>query len=158
MTAAAWIKPDALPSSGNFGYIVSKGWNGSTESFTLRLRNNGGTHSIDFASYNGSDHWAVLTKTLATGVWHHVLGTYDGSMWKLYYNGNLAASSSDATGPLNNNESVWIGASNVGGVTRLFDGQIDDVRLYKYPATDTQAKLIYNEGAAIRFGPASGAP
>lgn len=32
-----------------------------------------------------------------------------------------------------------------------FDGLVDDERLYNYPPTDEQAKVIVNEGKAVRF-------
>ena len=39
-----------------------------------------------------------------------------------------------------------------------FDGTIDDLRIFNYALTPTQIKNVYNEGAAVRFGPASGLP
>jgi len=35
--------------------------------------------------------------------------------------------------------------------TKVFDGKIDDVRIYNYPLTSPQIKEIYN-GGAVKFG------
>jgi hypothetical protein len=44
------------------------------------------------------------------------------------------------------------------GASNWFNGQIDDVRIYNYALTATQIKTLYNENAAVRFGPLTGSP
>ena len=39
-----------------------------------------------------------------------------------------------------------------------FEGKIDDARLYNYVLTTEQIKTLYNENAAVHFGPAEGLP
>jgi glucose/arabinose dehydrogenase len=73
---------------------------------------------------------AVLngTTTLPGFVWTHVAGTYDGSMLRIYVNGNLEASQ-PASGTLEVNTSPL----RIGGNTysnEFFPGRIDDVRIY----------------------------
>jgi hypothetical protein len=43
-----------------------------------------------------------------------------------------------------------IGKSTAGGVNRLFNGQIDDVRFYNYTLTQEQIKQVYN-GSSVSF-------
>lgn len=38
------------------------------------------------------------------------------------------------------------------------NGQLDDIRLFNYVPTATQIQALYNQGGAIRFGPATGTP
>jgi hypothetical protein len=45
---------------------------------------------------------------------------------------------------------LTIGKSTAGGVSRLFFGQIDDVRFYNYPLTQEQVKQVYN-GSSVSF-------
>ncbi len=39
-----------------------------------------------------------------------------------------------------------------------YNGQMDDVRVYNYALTQAQIRTVYNENAAIRFGPLTGSP
>jgi hypothetical protein len=39
-----------------------------------------------------------------------------------------------------------------------FTGNLDDVRVYNYALTAPQVQTLYNENAAVRFGPLIGAP
>jgi len=39
-----------------------------------------------------------------------------------------------------------------------FNGLIDDVKIFNYALTANQVKTVYNEGAAVRFGPNAGQP
>jgi hypothetical protein len=73
--------------------------------------------------------------------WHHILGTYDGSVMKLYVDGVLSKTE-DKWFPGDiayGNYDLYIGDS--------FNGQIDDVRIYNYALTPTQVKTLYNNGA-----------
>jgi hypothetical protein len=77
------------------------------------------------------------------GFWYHVAGTYDGSMMKLFIDGQLVAqqtasvSMGTATGPL------CIGAkSPSSGAFQFFDGAIDDVRIYGRALTATEIQNL----------------
>jgi hypothetical protein len=81
-----------------------------------------------------------------TGTWTHYVGTYDGSMMRLYMNGVEVASTSK-TGSLNNNfQSFFIGKYSGGGYE--FNGIIDDVRVYNRGLSATDVKKLYNSGLA----------
>ena len=70
----------------------------------------------------------------SAGVWHHVAGTYDGSLISLYVDGQLAAQQS-ASGPLAiTTDPLAIGDKPSGSVLTSFAGTIDDVRLYGAPS------------------------
>ncbi len=43
-------------------------------------------------------------------------------------------------------------------VANYFAGTVDDVRLYNYALTQSQIRKLLNEGAGVRYGPASGSP
>jgi hypothetical protein len=47
------------------------------------------------------------------------------------------------------------GNTVVGATT--YSGQLDDIKMFNYTLTDSQAKLIYNDGAT-RYGPTTGSP
>lgn len=87
---------------------------------------------------------------LTDGVWTHIAAIYDGSNVRLYVNGRLEATES-GTGTISENTLTgYIGGFN--SSTYLFNGRIDDLRIYNYPLTSTQLVTVMNEGSAIRFG------
>lgn len=89
---------------------------------------------------------------ISTGTWYHFVGVYDGTTVKLYVNGVLSKSSGFSNAVLDTTAaSIQVGSNN----TNAF---VDDVRVYNYPLTASQIKLVYNQGAAVRFGPATGTP
>jgi hypothetical protein len=54
---------------------------------------------------------------------------------------------------------IYIGAANQNGSPGNYVvGSVDDVRIYNYALNQTQIRTLYNENAAIRFGPLTGSP
>jgi hypothetical protein len=39
-----------------------------------------------------------------------------------------------------------------------YSGQLDDLRVYNYTLTTAQIRTLYNQDAAVRFGPLTGSP
>jgi hypothetical protein len=83
-------------------------------------------------------------------VWHHVGMTWDGTNVKMYIDGELMNTCADSDTMTNS-----IGNLSIGSYEDLqypFSGQIDDVRVYNYPLSSNQVKIILNEGAGVRYG------
>ena len=121
MTVAAWIDPDGW--SGN-PRILQKGQSDNQ----YRLLFQSGQLKFDlFGVTNGT----VVTSPPSAGTWHHVAGTYDGSLMGIYVDGQLVALQS-ASGPI----AITTDALNIGNKPRSgnpfdhFSGIIDDVRIY----------------------------
>lgn len=74
------------------------------------------------------------------GRWHHVVGTCDGKVGRLYVDGVLRdISTSNRVAP---NDAPF----TIGGVTggcEFYDGALDEVRLYSRPLSDAEAKALY---------------
>ena len=114
----------------------------------------GGDNNISITSPAG--------KTYNDSQWHHVVATWSTSggtlTARIYIDGKLVVSGSDvelAYNILNNQFTIGV-MSDLS--SRQFVGSIDDVKVYNYALTDTQIKGVYNGGAAVRFGPATGTP
>jgi 1,4-alpha-glucan branching enzyme len=85
----------------------------------------------------------LVTTPPSAGVWHHVAGTYDGSLISLYIDGQLAAQQS-ASGPLAiTTDQIAIGDKPSGGVLTSFAGIIDDVRIYGSALSAHQVAQVY---------------
>ena len=84
--------------------------------------------SSSYSTINSSS-----SSSLSTDTWYTVVGTYDGTTQKLYFNGKLVASKS-LTGAIKPSTTpIIIGADpdSSGGVANLFKGTISDVIVIK---------------------------
>lgn len=84
--------------------------------------------SSSYSTINSSS-----SSSLSTDTWYTVVGTYDGTTQKLYFNGKLVASKS-LTGAIKPSTTpIIIGAdpNSSGGVANLFKGVISDVIVIK---------------------------
>ncbi|MHC4435711.1 MAG: LamG domain-containing protein, partial [Planctomycetota bacterium] len=141
ITMAAWIKVDTFDRE--WQAIITKG-DGS-----WRLQRNGTEDTIEFACTGAFVPNALVGSLFGTvrvndGRWHHVAGTYDGSMICLYVDGKLDVSS-EADGLIEVNDyNVFIGA-NAEKPNRNFKGSIDEVRIYSYALSAEEVKAISAE-------------
>ncbi len=124
VTLSAWIKPEDAGYSEHNPFVAK----GDT-SYSLKHNT---TNTIEFFIYDGT-WYAANSETLTfdfNGAWHHVAGTYDGVQLKLYIDGLLVASNLH-TGDIDSaTYEVNIGRDSQ-NTDRLYDGQIDDVRIYR---------------------------
>ena len=94
------------------------------------------------------------------GTWHHVVWTQTGSSGGLsiYTDGkpntitcaegsNDGGWFADTAGNQFAIGKLWRGA----GGNQIYTGMLDDIRIYNYPLTATQVKLLYNGGSAVSF-------
>lgn len=144
ITVSAWVKLSSIPSS-NWANIVSKGFDGGTVGYDLRLTYFGSS-TLDILSYDGSEYGTSYdVSAWTTGVWYHVVGLYDGTNWKLYVNGvnvSTTASGTGALGSANTGPLVIGGFDNSGSVSRLFPGTIDEVRVYNRGLTAAEVRSL----------------
>ncbi len=142
ITVEAWIKPDAFGSNSFDNSIVCKhDWVNGNRGYVLRCGDNG---KLSFNIANSSGVWveAISASVMTTGNWYHVAGVFDGTAIKVYINGNLEGTTS-YTGSMiastGTNARIGQIAFDKGG-SRLFDGQIDEVRLWHQGLTQTQIR------------------
>ncbi len=100
------------------------GWKGH-----IRLTNNQST------SIESEDGRPILNE------WYHIALTYNGSILKLYINGQLSATKS-VSGQLKiNNRNASIGSDN--GAQKFFNGLIDEVKFYNKALSHTEVQAIF---------------
>ena len=95
ITVAAWINVDAFVDKGGiasfvqFSGEVSAGW-------SLFVSSSGQAHFIIATEFSSSDlfkheaNW-LASPSFNTQTWHHIVGTYDGSLARLFWDGMEAA-------------------------------------------------------------------
>lgn len=74
--------------------------------------------------------------------WYHVVGVYDGRTATLYINGRRDVSATTSGSIPVNSFNVWIGADSQ--LSRhVWNGLIDEVRIYSYALTAEEVKVLY---------------
>jgi hypothetical protein len=145
ITISAWFKAQSWD-SGCGNYIVGKEVNNNNDkSFMLRNCGNGG---LEYVMQDGGTTWyyARTDGLPTTGVWHHTVATYDGDTSKIYLDGTLRDQNTGPSGSLEkNNENMWIGSDN-SFTGRVFDGNIDEIRIYDRALSSTEVKNLYLNG------------
>ncbi len=143
-TIFAWVYLNSYnPVVGSYPSIVGKGahagWD--TAGYTLWVRYDTNTVHGNIASAQ-SVYDTVSFGSPATGTWHHLAYTWNGSFLNAYLNGvqyggnvtqNQSANSSSAN--------FIIGRAQNGG--QFFNGLIDDVRIYSRALTASEIQTLY---------------
>lgn len=139
---SAWFKA----TSGQTGTIYSE-QNGGFVTLRLFVKSGG---LLESGIWSGSA-WqsATSTATVDNGAWHLATVTFSTSTGQsLYIDEKLVDTDSGTTIQPSPNDEPYIGASESSEAPgSYFIGQIDDVRIFNYPLTPQQIKLIYNSGA-----------
>jgi len=98
-------------------------------------------------SFNlGSGAWHEIISpvgSMTAGTTYHVAGTYDGATMRLYISGNQVASSNTVFALADANVDLYIGSSQ-GYPTRVFNGVIDEVRIWNRARTQPQIQSLMN--------------
>lgn len=156
LTVEAWVNPLSFATNPFQNSIVCKhGSSANKSGYVLRC---GGTGQLSFAiagdTVNGSTtNWAEVispANALPLNTWSHVAGTFDGTVLKIYVNGNMVASKA-YTGSINESTpyNMRIGRWSDPGQTpsRFFDGKIDEVRVWH--RLISQAEIMANKSHHI---------
>jgi hypothetical protein len=145
ITIAAWVNWDG---GGNWQRLFDFG-NGTSQYLFLSPSN--GT-VMRFAIKNGGTEQTLSAPILAVGQPTHVAVTLNGSTGTLYVNGTPAATNPAMTiNPADFNPAVnFIGDSQF-SADPLFNGRIDDFRIYNYALTGTQIAAIAAGNTAPSF-------
>ncbi|MDO9464509.1 MAG: LamG domain-containing protein [bacterium] len=123
-----------------------KVWPGFDEIVTNAVKDRGAGfrflifyNSLTFWSGDGEKKWGVRSNQakypIKKNVWYHVAGTYDGSVFKVYINGEEAGVSEENLALTKGRDAITVG-SFMSGYAYPFNGIIDEVKIYNYPKSD----------------------
>jgi len=142
MTVSAWVRATGGWATGWQAFVskrgeFNQGW---------QLRRKESTDAICFTVHGttGDDDAAAADTTLGSdGLWHHVVGVYDGSRRKTYLDGVLYQNIADTGSIPTTNDPVAIGGRIDGGTRgRIHKGLIDDVRIYSRALSASEIRLL----------------
>lgn len=154
----AWIKLDSLPSSTGDHYSIISKYKANTNDREWRFTVTTSSNRLNFlTSTNGSASESELSDTSLTndlGKWVHVAVSADASgTISFYRNGIYDGGGTYSSTIINNSDATTtIGAVAHSSTTpdMFFDGQIDEVKIYRYNLTHEQVKTDM-AGGAVRF-------
>ncbi len=103
----------------------------------------------DGSSY-ASGGWHAINMPLSLHSWHHLAGTYDGNIMRLYIDGALIGSKTVSLSIVATNEDLLIGNF----LTNYpLDGLIDDVQIYNFALSSSEVMTLYNGQASVVVQP-----
>ncbi|MBN1675489.1 MAG: hypothetical protein JXR37_30895, partial [Kiritimatiellae bacterium] len=148
VTVAVWLKTDSTHPTKGYG-ILTKGdysvsWNSN---YALEL---GGEGQIFWLSLqSGISLFNISSTTLVTNdEWHFIVGTYDGSVARLYIDGQEENSTDSYSGPLPaNNHELAIGTAP--GWSD-YAGLLDEPAIFPRGLTDEEVQKMYRQGLTNR--------
>lgn len=145
MTICGWFY--LKTSSGNWQRLFDFG-NG-TDQYMFLCPDNGS--DMRFVMKNGGDEEILSVKKLGKGRWHHVAVTIGHDKVVLYVDGEAAGESTDMTIRPSDIRPVmcYIGRSQF-VADPLFNGYVDDFRIYNYPLTLTEIQDIITVATDIQ--------
>lgn len=132
VSVSAWIKTNTIPASGTRQTILSVG-ESEPAGVVLALENTVSVGSVAhyvFWVNIGGTWYAAYGGTPETTAFHHVVGTYDGAMIRLYVD-NVATPSTTINGVVKSpvTAGAVIGAKNSKD-TNFFNGVIDEIQVF----------------------------
>jgi len=136
-TVAVWTRSPAAPASGVTAGPVQReanfqfNWNHGEAQFrgAAALRVAGRWHAASFGS-------------LAANTWHHLAASYDGETLRAYRDGVLVSSNTAPSGPPDAEPNPLVLGRHATRTDRLFNGSIDDVRIYNRVLTPEEIAVL----------------
>ncbi|OJY17095.1 MAG: hypothetical protein BGO98_13145 [Myxococcales bacterium 68-20] len=134
----AWLGPNALDETFRFAVCNERAAPRHGYAIVLHIE-----HGVFFERYVANDQKATPGAAIATGVYSHVVGTYDGTTLRLYVNGVLAGEEGDVR-----NMPAYTTPAAIGAFLQfadsVFDGAVDEVALYATALAPDRVKAHFD--------------
>jgi len=154
MSFSFWYNPESLPnnSAGQFyHYILNKWSGGGNLSYEVRYMNEGTRQLAFFTSTNGTaiNADSRYNVTLTTGVWYHIVVTYDSSTGsvKWYVDGSNVETDTTNSGAVKNGTAGFLFSGSASSVA--LDGLLDEVSVFSRVLSSDEVTVLYNDGSPL---------
>ena len=149
-SVSIWTKLDSTIGGGSNGAIgfIGNFKSGVTPQVGFAIAK---AHNEDEFSFwadgtaNSKGGKVVGTTDIQTGIWYHVVGTYDGTNVKIYVNGSLENSVAYSSTPLATDQPLVLGRWYGNFDDYYLNGQIDQVRIFSTALDANKVSQLYNE-------------
>lgn len=150
ITISCWVN---TTSSGSIEQIISKDKSSVTSGRVWQLRKDA-SDVVSFIGFHSGGSVVQITGAtdITDGNWHHIVGTIDGALIKLYIDGSEDATALTFTNDLEQGKTndVLIGRAETGD-PGYFDGSIDEILIYPRALSDIEIKYHYNLGNGLLY-------
>ena len=145
-SASVWVYLNSNP-SGGYGIVGNFKSGASPQVGWVIARSSADTKFSFWAdgTANSNGGKVVGTTVIQTGVWYHVVGTYDGTNVKIYVNGSLENSVAYSSTPGTTDQPLVIGRWYGNYNDYYTDGQIDQVRIFSKALSASEVLTLFNE-------------
>lgn len=147
VTVEVWVNTEVATIG---GILTKNGCGLMRNNYSLRLQEGG----VLFESVRCPDQERfVMADPITTDHWHHIIGTCDGTVSKVYVDGKLNRTRTFDTFTIGTHDGpIYIGTNYYGGKpSTYYTGQIDDVRIYNGVLSDEQVLAHYRAGKDQRI-------
>jgi hypothetical protein len=146
ISLVAWVLINDLSHVGsNFGPVLMKS---NSASYNFQYRMSVGYASVGIA-FNNWDNRAYGLAPLSFGEWHLLIATVDSGMASFYLDG-VFLNTDTINMPINENSLPLEIGRDVPGAIEVFDGKIDDIRIYDRVVNADEIEALLMEGLLPR--------
>jgi len=138
LTIELWMMPSSAGEGGPNAGPICKAIAGGSWSWQLRYNAPGRFMGFQFNA--GGHKWVSVKQKLKPKEWYHITGTYDGSDAVCYLNG-VEKDKISMPAINSSNDPILIGQDGWGNI---FDGVVDEVRIYDRALSESEVKQNYN--------------
>jgi hypothetical protein len=149
ITIELWMKPNSAGEGGPNAGPICKAIAGGSWNWQLRYNAPGGFMGFQFNA--GGSKWVSVQERLKAGEWYHITGTYDGSDAWCYLNG-VDKEKISMPAINSSNDPLLIGQD---GWVNVFDGVVDEVRIYNRALSPSEVKQNYQSRSQLAMAPES---
>jgi len=145
-TISVWVYP-----VGTMGALVDKSMDANSNSGYTFIYNNSnpwGLYAHVGWSGNTNNNILLSNNFISLNQWHHFVLTLNNGTAKIYVDGILVYTQTGVNSTTQNNDILLFGKSVWGG--NLFNGKLDDIRIYNRPLDPTEVSSLFNEGVCYQ--------
>lgn len=149
LTVAAWMNLRSYPDDAR---IITKEF-GVVEPYSVYtlLMSGDNDKKLEFRPVLDNQRKRIPSNVdIPLNQWTHVAATYDGSQTVLYINGEIDKTEPQTGTMIENDEPVWIGASQFWD-PRFFDGLMDDGALFNVALTEDDIRSLMEKGLSAEL-------
>lgn len=143
LTISAWIYP--RDTTAEYDRVVQKAWTsdaGPWNEYAINRSASAQTYQFCLGFTDSSGACATTTSSAPLNAWTHLVGTYDGTVMKIYFNGVQEGSTATNKTIQSNTIPVYIAANYYN--REYVNGDIDEVRIYNRTLSQMEINQLYN--------------
>jgi concanavalin A-like lectin/glucanase superfamily protein len=123
-TVEAWANAASITTTDYHHILTDETQSGDRQGYALFLTD---LAELEVERFVDASNQVAFGPTVTAGMFHHVVGTYDGATLTLYYDGLQVGTVADARIAVGTTDPFYVGAAET---TKFFDGTIGEVAVY----------------------------